>query len=196
ETMGSDFIDPDVPGDVFENEMDRQACDADPGSIVTGAFLQDTEKENETWRERYASLFAELEVTHRRAMGEKNPPIPHVKYSTALGAKPISSWIDPTYFRGAFPDLFPYGTGGHYQPDKNLRLKAVSLEEFGKWAMTHHSHRFARHPIFPYVLYDMILLRETAIGNSLPARKDYWQRAKADILSVDSQDLKAAAQRM
>jgi len=83
--MQYDFHDPDGPDEVFGNEMDRQACDADPGSIVTGAFLQDTEKENETWRERYASLFAELELTHRCAKGEKNPPIPHIKYSAALG---------------------------------------------------------------------------------------------------------------
>jgi hypothetical protein len=48
--MQTNFLDPDGPDDVFENEMDQQACDADPGSIVTGAFLQDTEKENETWR--------------------------------------------------------------------------------------------------------------------------------------------------
>ena len=47
--------------------MDRKACDADPGLIVTGASLQDTEKENEAWRERYTSLFAELELPHRRA---------------------------------------------------------------------------------------------------------------------------------
>ena len=194
--MQSNFLDPDGPDDVFENEMDQRACDADPGSIVTGAFLQDTEKENETWRERYASLFAELELTHRRAKGEANPPIPHIQYRTALGSKPINSWIDPTYFLGAFPDLFPYGTGGHYQPDKNIRMNAVSLEEFGRWAMTHHSHRFARHPIFPYVLYDMILLRQTAIGNSLQARKGYWERAQVDILAVSSEDLRAAALRM
>jgi hypothetical protein len=50
--MQYDFLNPNGPDEVFENEMDRQACDAeiDPGSIVTGAFLQDTEKENETWR--------------------------------------------------------------------------------------------------------------------------------------------------
>jgi hypothetical protein len=62
--------------------------------------------------------------------------------------------------------------------------------------VTYYSHQFARHPIFPYVLYDIILLWETAIGNNLQARKDYWQRAQADILSVGSKDPKAAVQRM
>lgn len=33
--MQSDFLDPDGPDD----EMNQQASDADPGSIVTGAFL-------------------------------------------------------------------------------------------------------------------------------------------------------------
>jgi hypothetical protein len=70
------------------------------------------------------------------------------------------------------------------------------LEEFGKWAMTHHSYRFARHPIFPYALYDMILLRQTAIGNSLQARREYWEKAQAGILAVNSKDLRAAALRL
>jgi hypothetical protein len=112
--MQYDFLDPNGSDELFENEIDRQACDADPGSIVTGAFLQDTEKEYETRRERYASLFAELELTHRCAKGEKNPPIPHIKYSAALGVKSINSWFEPMHFLGAFPDLFPYGTGCHY----------------------------------------------------------------------------------
>jgi helitron helicase-like protein len=97
--------------------------------------------------------------------------------------KPMNSWFEPTYFLGAFPDLFPYSTGGHYQPGKSLRMIPVSLEEFAKWAMTHHSHRFARHPIFPYVLYDI-------------ARKYYWEKAQADILAISSKDLRAAALRM
>jgi hypothetical protein len=33
--MESNFLDPDGPDDVLENEMDQRACDADPGSIVT-----------------------------------------------------------------------------------------------------------------------------------------------------------------
>src|SRR5467141_2015715 len=46
------------------------------------------------------------------------------------------------------------------------------------------------------VLYDMILLRQTAIGNSLQARREYWEKAQADILAVNSKDLRAAALRM
>src|SRR5467141_4070575 len=46
------------------------------------------------------------------------------------------------------------------------------------------------------LLYDMILLRQTAIGNSLQARREYWEKAQADILAVNSNDLRAAALRM
>jgi hypothetical protein len=42
----------------------------------------------------------------------------------------------------------------------------------------------------------MILLWQTAIGNSLQARREYWEKAQADILAVNSKDLRAAALRI
>ena len=92
-------------------------------------------------------MFAELELTHRRAKGEENlPNPPEYPVSNYPRSKLIKSRT-----LGAFPDLFPYGTSGHYPSDENVRVNAVSLEEISKWAMAHHSHRFALHPIFPYV---------------------------------------------
>ena len=104
--LESNFLDPDGPDDVLENVMDQRACDADPGSIVTVKIQRKKTKLGG----RYASLFAELELTHRRAKGEENPPIPHIQYRTALGSKPINSWIDPTYFLGAFVHWRPLST--------------------------------------------------------------------------------------
>ena len=181
---------------VFENDLDCLSRDADPGTIVTGAFLQDPESSNDSWKERHAALFAELEAAHEKAANEKDLPIPHIKYRSTFGVEVLTSWPNETYLLAAFPDLFPHGEGGHYQPDKSLRPIPVSLEEFAKWAMTHHSHRFARHPIFPYVLNDMILLRQSTVGNFLQSRKAYWAHAQADILSISSDELKATALRM
>jgi uncharacterized protein DUF6570/helitron helicase-like protein len=182
--------------EMFENDVDRLSRDANPGTVVTGAFLQDPEGSNDSWRERHAALFAELEAAHNEAANEKALPLPHIKYRSAFGVEILSSWLNEIYLLAAFPDLFPHGEGGHFQPDKSLRPIPVSLEEFAKWAMTHHSHRFARHPIFPYVLYDMILLRQSTVGNFLQSRKDYWVHAQADIFSVSSDELRMTAVRM
>jgi hypothetical protein len=181
--------------EVFENDLDRLSRDANPGTIVTGAFLQDPEGNNDGWRERQAALFAELEAAHNEATNEALP-VPHIKYKSTFGVETLNSWLNETYLLAAFPDLYPYGEGGHFQPDKSLRPVPVSLEEYAKWAMTHHSHRFARHPIFPYAMYDMILLRQSTVGNFLQSRKDYWVRAQADILSVSSDDLRRTALQM
>ena len=168
---------------MFENDLDRLSRDANPGTIVTGAFLHDPETSNEGWRERN---FAELEAAHNEAANEKDLTVPYIKYRSTFGVEILNSWLNEIYLLTAFPDLFPHGEGGHYQPDKSLRPIPVSLEEFTKWAMTHHSHRFARRPIFPYV---MILLRQSTVGNFLQSMKDYWTRAQADILSVSSDEL-------
>ena len=189
ETQGDD-------DEVFENDLDRLSRDANPGTIVTGAFLQDPGNSNDSWRERHAALFAELEAAHNEATSEETLPVPHIKYRSTFGVEILNSWLSETYLLAAFPDLYPFGEGGHFQPDKSLRPIPVSLEEYAKWAMTHHSHRFARHPLFPYTIYDMILLRQSTVGNFLQSRKDYWVRAQADILSVNSDDLRRTALQM
>jgi hypothetical protein len=58
--------------EVFENDLDRLSRDANPGTIVTGAFLQDPESSNDSWRESHAALFAELEAAHNEATNEKD----------------------------------------------------------------------------------------------------------------------------
>src|SRR3984957_8198384 len=50
--------------------------------------------------------------------------------------------------------------------------------------------------IFPYSMYDMILLWQSTVGNFLQSRKDYWVRAQADIFSVNSDDLRRTALQM
>jgi hypothetical protein len=123
---------------------------------------------------------------HHEAANEKGSPLPHIKYRSAFDVEILNSWLNEICLLTAssFLDLFPDSEGSHYQPDKLLRPIPVSLEEFAKWAMTRHSHRFARHPIFPYILYDTILLRQSTVGNFLQPRKNYWVLAQVDILSV------------
>jgi hypothetical protein len=94
---------------------------------------------------------------------------------------------DTEYFTGAFPTLFPYGREGHI-PLPVERGNPVSLEAWARWTLSHHSrrsvvtcimlygipnallnaykNRFAQHPTFMYLLYDVIQRRKAALGNS------------------------------
>ena len=49
----------------------------------------------------------------------------------------VNQWEDPCYFTGAFPTLFPNGTGGHL----GNREIPVSLDTYAEWALKHHSRR-------------------------------------------------------
>ncbi len=64
----------------------------------------------------------------------------------------LNDWDNANFFFLAFPTLFPHGDGGYWTP----RLQIVSLQAYAKWALSHHSKRFARHFIFMYVVYNVI----------------------------------------
>jgi hypothetical protein len=107
--MDREEIAQDDSDEVFENDLDRLCRDANPGTVVTGAFLQDPEGNNDGWRDRQAALFAELEAAHNEAANEKGMPLPHIKYRSAFGVEILNSWLSETYLLAAFPDLFPHG---------------------------------------------------------------------------------------
>ena len=184
------------PGDLDEG-MFTAGTIHDPISIATGALLTDQEGENISMQRRNAMLFAQLEKVHEDARTQSGMAvIPNVKYNNIFGVETFNSWTDPDYLLAAFPTVFPYGTGGHFQPQSELRPKGVSLEAFANWIMRHHNFRAARHHVLPFVLYDMILLRQSSLGNNIQSRNDYWARGQVDMLNMTSAELKAAALEM
>ena len=61
----------------------------------------------------------------------------YIRYDFKNSTTLSNSWEDPQYFATSFPTLFPTGLGGHLDE----RSVKVSLEAFGKWALSHHSRR-------------------------------------------------------
>ncbi len=51
----------------------------------------------------------------------------------------LNDWDNADFFLLAFPTFFPHGDGGHCTP----RPQTVSLQAWAKWALSHHSKRFA-----------------------------------------------------
>ena len=56
-----------------------------------------------------------------------------------------------------------------------------------------YSRRFARHKTFMYLLYDVIQLRKSLIGNAFLIKRQNWQSAIDDIASLTVSQLQDAA---
>jgi hypothetical protein len=108
----------------------------------------------------------------------------------------FNSWTNPDYLLAGSPAVFPHGTGGHFQPSNELRPKGVPLRAYANWIMRQHNFRAARHHTLPFLLYDMILLRQSSLGNSVQSRNEYWARGQVDMMKMTSAELKAAALEM
>jgi hypothetical protein len=133
---------------LFENDLDAELNDPEPGNIISRSFFSDFHGQD---LQRTPAVLASLEAvlddpcsvdqtsTVHDTMGVPLP-MPHVSYNKTSGVPLLNSYTDPEYFTGAFPTLFPYGTGGHLGDVDGDRPKKVSLEDFAKYAMMHHSH--------------------------------------------------------
>lgn len=74
-------------------------------------------------------------LEHPTRLGETSN---YIRYGCTNLTTLSNSWEDPQYFATAFLTLFPTGLGGHLDE----RSVKVSLEAFGKWALSHHSRRY------------------------------------------------------
>ncbi|CEO59600.1 hypothetical protein PMG11_04272 [Penicillium brasilianum] len=117
---------------------------------------------------------------------------PVVEYGIRGQPTLLNHWQDPHYFTSAFPTLFPGGIGGHL----DHRTLPVSLVAFANWAIRHHSRRFARHRTFMYLLYDVIQLRNSSLGNSLLIKRSQWDSVTRDLNSLNVDRLKKASEEL
>jgi hypothetical protein len=74
-----------------------------------------------------------------------------------------------------------------------FRPVPVSLQAWAKWTLTHHSRRFAQHPTFLFLLYDVQQRRQAALGNSFVVKRKDWETAQTAISSLTFDRLDAAA---
>jgi hypothetical protein len=97
-----------------------------------------------------ANIISDTNSAHQRTRENTGPSVeplidpvnPHVSYKSVPGLPLLDSFTDPAYFTGAFPTLFPYGVGGHLGDARGNRPQKVSLQDFAKYAMLHHSHLY------------------------------------------------------
>jgi hypothetical protein len=146
-----------LQGGAFENELDAEVEDAEPGSILSRSYFSDFHGQDlHSTPATLASLQAILQELdsddlvldeefttdeyddERRRFNDHSRP-PHISYKTTGELPPINAFTDPDYFTAAFPTLFPFGIGGHLGDANGNRPEEVSLKAFAKYAMLHHS---------------------------------------------------------
>jgi hypothetical protein len=142
---------------LFENELDAEVEDAEPGSILSRSFFSDLHGQDlHATPATLASLQAMLQ---ERDANDSSPRedytvdgqedaegapsrrtrLPHISYHTTQHLPLINAFTDPDYFTAAFPTLFPFGVGGHLGDANGVRPEEVSLKAFARYTMLHHS---------------------------------------------------------
>ena len=142
---------------LYENELDAEVEDAEPGSILSRSFFSDLHGQDlHSTPATLASLQAILQEQDSDRSGSRdtdainvqddeaeipddNSRMPHISYKTIQHLPPMSAFTDPDYFTAAFPTLFPFGIGGHLGDTNGVRPEEVSLKTFAKYTMLHHS---------------------------------------------------------
>jgi hypothetical protein len=140
---------------LFENDLDAEVEDAEPGSILSRSFFSDLHgQEAHPTPATLATLQAILqESSDSSSLNDSEPGDdedndqapddytrpPHISYKTSRDLPLINSFTEPDYFTAAFPTLFPFGIGGHLGDANGNRPETISLKAFAKYAMLHHS---------------------------------------------------------
>ncbi|KAL5350975.1 hypothetical protein ACLOAV_004548 [Pseudogymnoascus australis] len=142
---------------LFENELDAEVEDAEPGSILSRSFFSDLHGQDlHSTPATLATLQAilqEQDPDRSELVGddavdvrddEESAPnnssrLPHISYTTTQHLPAMSAFTDPDYFTAAFPTLFPFGIGGHLGDANGDRPEEVSLKAFARYTMLHHS---------------------------------------------------------
>ena len=140
---------------LFENDLDAEVEDAEPGSILSRSFFSDLHgQEAHPTPATLRTLQAIIQETSDCSLPIDNGPRddedsdetpdddgrpPHISYKTSQDLPLINSFTEPDYFTAAFPTLFPFGIGGHLGDGNGNRPETISLKAFARYAMLHHS---------------------------------------------------------
>jgi hypothetical protein len=133
---------------LFENELDAEVEDVEPGTILSRSFFSDLHGQDiHHTPATLASLQAILQEQdpdgsasnedHTTNDSESEPVtpnnhsrLPHISYKTSQELPLINSFTDPDYFTAAFPGLFPSSIGGHLGDSKGDRDDIVCIGLF------------------------------------------------------------------
>ena len=126
-----------------ENDLHNALDDMADGTIASGAVYSDVE--GQRLNPELKMVTALMEMIRERecttdADAREAVQVPVITWVADGPRVLMNDYEDPQYFTGAFPTLFPYGTGGHLSASDERSI-AMSLEAWAKWLLNHHSRR-------------------------------------------------------
>jgi len=115
---------------------------------------------------------------------------PYIKY--VFHNKPLSDYDCAEYFLRSFPTLFWTGKGGHLEK----RSPHVSYSMWIRYLLNHHSRRFAQHPWFMFVAFNVHVRRLSTYGARLITKRKSWPKVRRNLASLSRSDLEVAAKEL
>ncbi|KFZ18957.1 hypothetical protein V502_03896, partial [Pseudogymnoascus sp. VKM F-4520 (FW-2644)] len=116
---------------LFENELDAEVEDTEPGSILSRSFFSNLHGSRE-------DDAVDIQDDEEGTLKDKSR-LPHILYKTTQHLLLMSAFTDPDYFTAAFPTLFLFGIGRHLGDASGDCPEEVSLKAFARYTMLHHS---------------------------------------------------------
>jgi hypothetical protein len=193
---GGPHITGSITTDINGERQDPNICALDAlFSVVTNRHTPSREVTSARESERNTQL-----LDHRN--------IPVVSYTIRGEATLMDHWTDPHYFMAAFPTCFRQGSGAISMSELSrchlallptglcvttVEGRSLSLQYFlADACASTYSSRFARHKTFMYLLYDVIQLRKSSMGNGFLVKRQNWQSTMNDIVSLTVNQLQDA----
>ncbi|MCJ1347504.1 hypothetical protein MMC31_005729 [Peltigera leucophlebia] len=177
-----------------ENDLHHAVHDAglDHTGLLSGCIYMDV---NESRQNPYLKLISAINNVHTGASCNDRSPKndseqPVITFNLYGNRIPLNNWDNANFFPVAFPTLFLYGDGGYNTP----RGSKISLQAWPNWALSHHFRQFARHPLFMYMVYDVIQRRSAALGYSLLVKSKQWSATQGLIAKISHKQLCDAAE--
>ena len=115
--------------------------------------------------------------------------------SVCHGSQFLDSFGDNDFFPACFPTLFPYGKGGprptHHESGGG---KNFNMREWAGNLLQRHGGRFARHPIFSFLVFDIeARLTNARVASARVESARYDQVCEA-VQKLDKETLTKAAE--
>ena len=101
------------------------------GTIASGAVYSDVEGQRQNPEFKMVMALMKMMDKPREGTSEQAKQMPIIPWA---GHRDLMNDYEDTefeYFTGAFPTLFPYGSGGHLRPSSERGI-TVPLEAWGK----------------------------------------------------------------
>lgn len=109
----------------------------------------------------------------------------------------LSPRHNPDMYGQLWPTLFPYGVGCFEDPIRG-RKGPNGLSFKNIWLRTHvahclklHDRRFQTHLSFPFVMHNLLMLRESSYKSRVAVRRRWWPKAMSAMAKFDQTSLNA-----